>query len=164
MGNDEIDEGKGVDALAEELLEHSEQLKRIKFYFDLQQRTAEGYPFVTDLHTGIVMISDRMVEEYELPGTILVDFDRYWIPLLYSEDVADYEKSFEHIFDPGHSGEHNIEYRVRNRKGEYTWVHCHGIVGRDEAGEPVLFAGSIMKMDRILHADPVTGLLNRYAF
>ncbi len=164
LGKDEIDEGKGVDALAEELWEHSEQLKRIKFYFDLQQRTAEGYPFVTDLHTGIVMISDRMVKEYELPGNVLVDFDRYWMPLIYSEDVADYENGFKHIFDPGHSGEHNIEYRVRNRKGEYTWVHCHGIVGRDESGEAVMFAGSIMKMDRILHADPVTGLLNRYAF
>lgn len=142
----------------------SEELQRIKFYFDLQQKTAEGYPFVTDLRTGATMISSRMAEEYGLPDTVFVGFDHYWIPLIYPEDVPRYEESFQHIFDVGNHGEHDIEYRVKNRRGEYTWIHCHGAVGRRETGEAVLFAGSIMKMDRILHADPVTGLLNRFAF
>lgn len=150
--------------MAEDRLASSEQLQHIKFYFDLHQKTAEGYPFVTDLKTGTVLVSARLVEEYGLPGTVLVDFDRYWIPLIYPDDLTRYENSFSHLFAPGDPGEHNIEYRVRNRKGEYTWIHCHGAVGRGEDGEPLLFAGSIMKMDRILHADPVTGLLNRFSF
>ena len=38
------------------------------------------------------------------------------------------------------------------------------MVGRNDSGDPIIFAGFITKMDRILHADPVTGLLNRFAF
>ena len=151
-------------ALAVDLLATSEQLQRIKFYFDLLQQTAEGYPFVTDLTTGVVLLSSRMVEEYGLPGTVVVDFDRYWTPLVYPEDMETYEASFAHIFEPGNPGVHDIEYRVRNREGVYTWIHCHGMVGRDDSGDAVIFAGFITEMDRILHADPVTGLLNRFAF
>ena len=150
--------------MAVDLLATSEQLQRIKFYFDLLQQTAEGYPFVTDLTTGVVLLSSRMVEEYGLPGTVVVDFDRYWTPLVYPEDMETYEASFAHIFEPGNPGVHDIEYRVRNREGVYTWIHCHGMVGRDDSGDAVIFAGFITEMDRILHADPVTGLLNRFAF
>ena len=110
-------------ALAVDLLATSEQLQRIKFYFDLLQQTSEGYPFVTDLTTGVVLLSSHMVEEYDLPGTVVVDFDRYWTPLVYPEDLQAYEASFAHIFAPGNPGEHDIEYRVRDREGVYTWIH-----------------------------------------
>ena len=150
--------------MAEELLASSDQLQRIKFYFDILQKTAEGYPLVTDLRTGVVLLSAHMVEEYDLPGTVITNFDRYWAPLIYSEDLETYESGYDHIFEPGDPGEHEIEYRVRNRKGEYSWVRFHCAVGRDKSGAPVLLSGFITKMDRILHADPVTGLLNRFAF
>ena len=145
------------------LLQNSPTLQQVKYYFDLLHRTMEGYPFITDLKTGITMIAPELVKEYDLPGTITKDFGSMWEALIYHEDVMRYQSSMAAIIGRT-KDEHRIEYRVKNKDGEYGWVLCNGIIGKDEAGEPNLFVGVITKMDRQVRADPVTGLLNRYAF
>lgn len=148
----------------DELLQESPVLQRLKYYFDLLQRTTESYPFITDLKTGISLLAPALVNDYDIPGEIVRDFDDMWRPLIYHEDTARYEKSIEDVFVNRTRDDHRIEYRVKNKKGEYGWVLCNGVIGRDENNEPDLFVGVITKMDRVVRADPVTGLLNRYSF
>ena len=79
------------------LLQNSPTLQQVKYYFDLLHRTMEGYPFITDLKTGITMIAPELVKEYDLPGTITKDFGSMWEALIYHEDVMRYQSSMAAI-------------------------------------------------------------------
>ena len=148
----------------DQLLTKSPTLQQVKYYFDLLHRTMESYPFITDLKTGITMLAPDLVEEYGLPGTIIGDFKALWSPLVYHEDFERYEESVRAVFKDRTRDDMRIEFRIKNKDGEYGWVLFNGIVGKDETGESTLFVGVITKMDRQVRADPVTGLLNRYSF
>ncbi len=137
-------------------------LQRIRLYFDTLQKTTDSYLFVTDIQEAIVMLSDNFIESFDLSGTLLKDMDRQWLPLIHPDDREKYQKSIQAL-ESGKVLEHDIDYRVRYRTGEYGWVNCHGTIGTDADGKPVIFAGVITKMDRQLNADNVTGLRNRFA-
>ncbi len=138
-------------------------LHRIRLYFDTLQKTTENYLFVTDLQDGIVMLSDNFIESFDLSGTLLKDMDRQWLPLIHPDDRDTYQRSMAALAD-GSALDHDMEYRIRYRTGEYGWVSCHGMIGKDANGKPVIFAGVITKLDKRTMADNVTGLRNRYAF
>ena len=63
----------------------SPNLKRFKFFFDLLKRTTDNYIFLTDIQENIVLLSPNIVQDFDLPGEILEDFDRYWMPLVHPE-------------------------------------------------------------------------------
>ena len=137
-------------------------LHRIRLYFNTLQQTTDSYLFVTDLQDHVTMLSDNFIDSFDLSGTLLNDMDREWLPLIHSDDRASYQESIGQLAD-GSAAEHDMEYRVRYRSGEYGWVNCHGMIGKDADDVPVIFAGVITKMDRRMSADNVTGLRNRYA-
>ena len=138
-------------------------LHRIRLYFDTLQKTTENFLFVTDLKDSITMLSENFMESFALSGTLLRDMDRQWLPLIHSDDRENYQRSIAALAD-GSSQEHDIQYRVRYNSGDYGWVSCHGMIGKDADGKPVIFAGVITKLDKRVMADNVTGLRNRYAF
>ena len=139
-------------------------LRRFRFYFDLLRKTTNDYLFFTDLQENMVMISPNLVQDFELPGEILFDLDKYWLPLIHPEERADYQASMDKVFSSQNSYDHNLEYRVRTRKGEYVWIRCRGRVGLDRDGKPYIFAGTMSRMAQRNKADEVTGLLNKYQF
>lgn len=137
----------------------------IRPYFDTLQRATPGYLFAVDLNEGIVLLSDSFVRDFDLPDVVLEDMDSYWLPLIEPDDRELYLLSLQDVMEDRENmeHEHDFDYRVRYRSGEYGWVNCHGVVGYDEEGTPVIWTGIIMQMDRVVRVDMVTKLLNRYA-
>lgn len=139
-------------------------LKRFKFFFDLLKKTTEDYLFFADLQENIVMVSPNLVQDFELPSEVMEDFDANWAPLIHSEERGPYLASMRSIQTSQSFFEHAMEYRVKNRKGEYTWLRCRGRVGTDRDGNPSMFVGMMSRMAQRNQADEVTGLLNKYQF
>lgn len=139
-------------------------LKRYKFFFDLIKRTTDAYLFCADMQSNIVMISPNLVQDFDLPGEILYDFDQYWGPLIHPEERGPYLASMRALMKSKTVYEHFLEYRVKNRKGEYQWISCRGRVGLDRDGNSAIFTGMITRMAQRNQADEVTGLLNKYQF
>ena len=139
-------------------------LKRYKFFFDLMKRTTDAYLFCADMQTNTVMVSPNLVQDFNLPGEVLYDFDQYWGPMIHPEERGPYMASMRAIMKSRNVYEHFLEYRVKNRKGEYVWIRCRGRVGLDKEGVPVVFTGMMTRMAQRNQADEVTGLLNKYQF
>lgn len=139
-------------------------LKKYKFFFDLMKRTTDAYLFCTDMQTNTVMVSPNLVQDFDLPGEILYDFDQYWMPMIHPEERGPYLASMRALMKNRNVYEHFLEYRVKNRKGEYLWICCRGRIGLDREGNPVVFAGMMTRMAQRNQADEVTGLLNKYQF
>lgn len=53
---------------------------------------------------------------------------------------------------------HIVEYRAKNRRGQWVWLQCRGIRLCDASGEPALFAGYISDMGRRNKVDQQTGV------
>lgn len=139
-------------------------LRRYKFFFDLMKRTTDAYLFCADMQTNTVMVSPNLVQDFDLPGEVLYDFDQYWGPMIHPEERGPYMASMRAIMKSRNVYEHFLEYRVKNRKGEYVWIRCRGRVGLDKEGVPVVFTGMMTRMAQRNQADEVTGLLNKYQF
>ena len=147
-----------------ELLPKSKLLTDLKRYFDVLQISTDSFPFVADLKTGIYMVADRLVQEFDLPGSVLTEFDEAFRPLVYFEDEETFEAAFQAFLHDKTSDKLNLEFRAQNRAGEYKWLWIHGNMGYDKNSEREFFVGFVAHVDQVVHGDPVTGLLNRYAF
>ncbi|MBE6074860.1 MAG: EAL domain-containing protein [Selenomonas ruminantium] len=139
-------------------------LKRFKFYFDLLKKTTNDYLFFTDIQENIVMVSPNLVQDFDLPGEVMEDFDQYWGPLVHPEERKEYLALAHNLESAQCVFEHAAEYRVKNRKGEYVWIRCRGRVGADREGRPSMFVGMMSRMAQRNQADEITGLLNKYQF
>ena len=139
-------------------------LKRFKFYFDLLKKTTNDYLFFTDIQENIVMVSPNLVQDFDLPGEVMENFDQYWGPLVHPEEREEYAALAHNLEAAQCVFEHAAEYRVKSRKGEYVWIRCRGRVGADREGRPSMFVGMMSRMAQRNQADEITGLLNKYQF
>lgn len=144
-------------------------LRRIQFFFNAMQRTTDAYCFVSDIAANKVMLSSNMVNDFDLPGEIFDDMEKYWVPLIHPEDLEKFKVSMMNMFPrdgkPALTNSHNIAYRVRRRDGEYCWIRCRGVVSYDRrTGKPFMFMGMMHPLSIISEADHVTGLLGKSQF
>lgn len=123
-------------------------------------KSTDAYVFVSNVKTGIFRYSPSMVEEFGLPGEIVENAAAVWGSKVHPDDQAAFLEANQIIAD-GRSDSHCVEYRAKNRKGEWVWVRCRGYLERDERGEPALFAGFITNLGQKNKIDHVTGLFNK---
>ena len=76
-----------------------------------------------------------MVEEFDLPQSIVENAAAVWGSKVHPDDKAAFMEANQVIAD-GRSDFHCVEYRAKNRKGEWIWVRCRGYLERDEDGGP----------------------------
>ncbi len=139
-------------------------LRRFKFFFDLLKQTTDNYLFFADMQEDLVIVSPNLVQDFDLPAEVMHDFDTYWAPLVHPEERSVYLAAIRGLMKTKSIFEHNMEYRVKTRQGEYAWIRCRGRVGMDHEGNPSIFAGMMSRMAQRNQADEVTGLLNKYQF
>lgn len=139
-------------------------LRRFKFFFDLLKQTTDNYLFFADMQEDLVIVSPNLVQDFDLPAEVMYDFDTYWAPLVHPEERSVYLAAIRGLMKTKSIFEHNMEYRVKTRQGEYIWIRCRGRVGMDREGNPSIFAGMMSRMAQRNQADEVTGLLNKYQF
>lgn len=125
--------------------------------------STDDFIYFCDMKTGIFRYSPQQVAEFELPGEVVENPLPYWKKLVHPDD---WERFYKSNMELGRDGKdsHLVEFRARNRRGEYVWLKCRGQLMRDEQGEPSLFAGIMTLLGRQNKVDSLTQLLNRSEF
>ena len=89
--------------------------------------------------------------------------DSVWGANVHEHDKQAFLESNQEILD-GVTDCHFVEYRAKNRDGEWVWLRCRGHLERDENGKPRIFAGIISNLGKKNKVDHITGLFNKFEF
>ena len=123
---------------------------------------AEGaYVYLCDLAYDYSRWSAEAITYFGLPGEYMVGCGEIWEAHILPEDRENYSQSIDAIFS-GQVGWHDMQYRARNRDGQYVVCTCRGTVIRGSDGQPLYFAGSIRNNGLVNSVDSLTGLQNQY--
>ena len=144
--------------------DESSPLGKIKDYFNALQNSTEEYLFVVDAETNKFLLSDNFLRDFNFPSNVVDDFDTLLLPFIYSDDRDVYEEAMEVVNTESKLDSVSCEFRLLHRNGEFGWVSLRMSTFADEFGQPQFMSGVITRMDKIVKADYVTGLLNRNVF
>ncbi|MBR1553302.1 MAG: sensor domain-containing diguanylate cyclase, partial [Schwartzia sp.] len=140
-------------------------LERIRFYFDILEESSEAYYFVIDFSSGVTMLSKKMAEDFGIGNTVISDLVAVWLPLVHPEDLARVKQIDDDLRrGDGSKDRINVEYRCKDKHGDYVWMRVRGKLLRDKEGKPHFFGGILNPLDRLNQADVITGLLNKTHF
>lgn len=116
-----------------------------------------SYIFLCNMNTGVSRWSTAAVRYFGLPGEYMFDAARIWEVYIHPQDRQMYREDIDAVFS-GHKMVHEMEYRARNRLGEYVVCTCHGVVLKGNGEAPDLFAGTINNHGIVDDVDPITSL------
>ena len=126
----------------------------------LSERT---YIYLCNMQTNVSRWSSNAVEYFGLPGEYMFDAGAIWAEHIHPEDREMYLTDIGNVFS-GRQKRHSLEYRARNKYGDYVICTCSGIVQKGTDGEPDFFVGTLTNHGIIDTVDPVTNLYNIYEF
>lgn len=132
----------------------------INAFYNAIECSTEDYIYIIDMTTDLSLVSDNMAQDFALPGRLVPGLVPLWGELIHSKDQQRYYDSIDEMMS-GLTDEHNVEYQVRNRKNEYIWVVCRGLLTRDEQGAPTMFAGVVTPVGSKGKLDQTTGLFTQ---
>ena len=110
-------------------------------------RSTDDFIYVCDMKIGVFHYSPQQVAEFELPGEIGENPLPFWKELIHPDDWERFKKVNMEL-GKCEKDSHLIEFRARNRRGEYIWLRCRGQLMRDPEGDPALFAGIMTPLGR----------------
>lgn len=116
-----------------------------------------GYIYLCNMNTGVSRWSPAAVRYFGLPGEYMFNAGEIWESYIHPQDRKMYHESIEAVFS-GRSSIHELEYRVRNRLGEYVVCTCRGVILKGDGTSPELFAGTIINHGIVDDVDPITNL------
>lgn len=125
---------------------------------------APYYLYFGDLQTNLYYISDNMRADFGFPGNVVFDLIEKWGSLikdpqeraLYHQDLAQIMEQKKDV--------HSLRYRITDKSGYSTWVHCRGIVKwSPDRTTPLFFSGCVSRLESNFTLDTVTGLLGERA-
>ncbi|MFQ8705779.1 MAG: EAL domain-containing protein [Thomasclavelia sp.] len=131
--------------------------------YDALIKSTDDFIYVCNMKTGLFRYSPAQVEVFNLPGEIIGNPLPIWKKIVHPQDWERFYKSNMEIGE-NKMDYHSVEFRAKNRDGEYLWLKCRGYLIRDEFDNPNLFAGIMTQLDRRNKIDPLTQLLNRQEF
>ena len=132
--------------------------------FEAFAATAKGsYIYLCDMWTDISRWSKNAVEYFAMPGEYMEDAGSIWAQRIHPEDRERYIEEIDAVF-AGRKKNHDMEYRARDKNGNYVVCACSGVVIEDDAGNPTFFAGTITNKGCVDNIDPTTNLHNLYEF
>ena len=120
-------------------------------------RSTDDYVYIVDMNTDMALVSPNMERDFELPGRQFKGLVPLWGELVHEKDRPRYNESIDEMLR-GDTDIHHVEYQVRNRKGEYIWVLCRGVLQKDDKNQPAMFAGVVTDLGKMGKIDYTTGL------
>ena len=92
------------------------------------------------------------MDYFGFPGEYIRGFDRVWIPKIHPDDIDGY---LDDIMDTreGRKKVHCYEYRVKNKYGEYVWIHCEGRIFHDDEKNIHIFMGMLNNYGSYINFD-----------
>ncbi len=132
--------------------------------FDVFAATGDrNYLMLANMSTNVCRWSKSAVDYFGLPGEFVFDCSAQWMERVHPDDRADYWADMRDVFS-GAKKYHNMEYRVRNKRGDYIMCTCRGAIVKGKNGEPDIFAATLVNHGIAESIDPVTGLHNEQTF
>ncbi len=119
------------------------------------------YVFVFDMQKNISRWSMNAVDYFGLTGEYVYNASSVWGNRIHPDDRDNYNEYLSQVF-AGKKTSPNIEYRAKNKNGEYVVCSCRGVVIKDYSGNPVFYACSIINKGIVDNNDPITLLPNQY--
>ncbi len=116
-----------------------------------------SYIYLCNMSTRVSRWSPAAVQYFDLPGEYMFEAGKIWESRIHPQDRRMYHEDIDAVF-AGRRQVHEMEYRVRNRLGEYVVCTCRGVVLKGNGTEPDLFAGTILNHGIVDEVDPVTNL------
>ena len=120
-------------------------------------RSTDDYVYIVDMNTDMALVSPNMERDFELPGRQFKGLVPMWGELVHEKDRPRYNESIDEMLR-GDTDIHHVEYQVRNRKGEYIWVLCRGVLQMNAQNQPAMFAGVVTDLGKMGKIDYTTGL------
>lgn len=131
--------------------------------YDALIRSTDDFIYICNMKTGVFRYSPGQVKNFNLPGEVIKNPLSFWKKIVHPHDWERFYKSNMEIGE-GKMDYHSVEFRAKNRDGEYVWLKCRGQLIRDEFDNPSLFAGIMSQLDRRNKIDHLTQLLNHPEF
>lgn len=131
--------------------------------YDALLKSTDDFIYICNMKTGVFRYSPAQVKMFDLPSEVICDPLPVWKSIIHPKDWDRFYRSNMEIGE-NQMDYHSVEFRAKNRYGEYIWLKCRGQLMRDEYGEPSIFAGIMTQLDRQNKIDPLTHLLNRQEF
>ena len=136
-------------------------------YFDvtsfLKSLTMTGssfYIYFGDMRKNLYYISDNLKEDFCFPGNIVPNFVSLLEQRIYGPDQQMHVEDTRAMLREKRES-HSVRYRIYDKNGELTWLHCRGIMKwNEDKTEPLFFSGSMVSLKNESEVDPITGLLN----
>jgi len=116
-----------------------------------------SYLYLCNMNTGVSRWSPAAVRYFGLPGEYMFNAGKIWESYIHPQDREMYHEDITAVFS-GRRQVHELEYRARNRLGEYVVCTCRGVVLKGDGTAPDLFAGTIVNHGIVDDVDPVTNL------
>lgn len=129
----------------------------------LAMTSRRRYVYACNMQTGVSRWSKYAADDFDLPGEYFIDADKHWGALLHPEDRDLYMEDIRAIFS-GEKDDHMLDYRVKDKEGNYVMCTCRGMVVRGHGDEPDYFAGTIINHGLTEVVDATTNLYNVYSF
>lgn len=133
------------------------------YFYDALIRSTDDYIYLCDMKNDTFLFSPSMVEDFNLPGTVVPHGAVIWAENVHEQDLEKFNIAFTNMIE-GRTQVHNVEYRVKNCKGEWVWVRCRGYLKYDENNEQSLFAGVVTNLSKKNKIDHLSGLFNKFEF
>ena len=92
------------------------------------------YVYVYDMSRNIARWSKNAVEYFGLAGEYIYNAASVWETRIHGDDKDRYNEYINAAF-AGEKVDPNIEYRAKNRNGEFVVCSCRGVVIKDYAGK-----------------------------
>lgn len=125
---------------------------------------APYYLYFGDLQSNLYYISDNMRDDFGFPGNLVHDLIEKWgVRISDPQDRALYHQDLKQIMEQK-KDVHSLRYRITDRTGNSTWVHCRGIVKwSEDKSMPLFFSGCVSRLESDFSLDSVTGFLREQA-
>lgn len=131
--------------------------------YEVLSNSTDEYVYICDPITNTIRYPQKMLEEFDLPQEIITDPLPHWKKIIHPDDWEKFYETNMASFG-GTLSYHIVEFRAKNRKGEWVWLQCRGIVLENEHKQPYIFGGYLSNLGRRNKVDNTTGLLNKHEF
>lgn len=125
--------------------------------------SSANYVYVCDMKTDLSRWNRDAVNYFSLPSEYMTNAGEIWASYIHPDDREEFISDVKKLFSGEHST-HNLQYRVRNRFGQYVVCTCRGVVLKNDKGEPNYFCGAMTNHGIENENDVLTGLKNQYGF
>ena len=132
------------------------------YLFDAFANASDNiFVYVGDIKNSITRWSKRAVDFFGLEGEYISNSASKWAEIIHPDDRQLYWDDLNSVF-AGEKAQHNVQYRAKNRYGEYVWVECRGSAISDDDGKPAVLAGIVTWLDNQNKFDNMTHQLTGF--